>query len=155
MRVNPCHQEKTMATPTPITEGGGLSQPYRGKAMNEEKDKPEGEEKDLSETEWDEVSKSIDQAEKKMKEVEEMEKLSEGMEREVPIRDLTEAEVNKLCYDLLAQADAHMAEAKALRGSWDELTPEAKKQCWELQDSAMFQVKYAKKLLGQHHKVLQ
>lgn len=45
-----------MATPTPITEGGGLSQPYRGKAMNEEKDKPEGEEKDLSETEWEEVS---------------------------------------------------------------------------------------------------
>jgi hypothetical protein len=137
--------------------------------MNEEKDKPEGEEKDLSETEfrpvtviaregeigWDEVSKSIDQAEKKMKEAEELENLPKGMEREVPIGDLTEAEVNKLCYDLLAQAEAHMAEAKALRGSWDELTPEAKMQCWELQDTAMFQVKYAKKLLGQAHKVLQ
>jgi hypothetical protein len=113
------------------------------------------EEKDLPEIGWDEVSKSIDQAEKQMKEAEEMEKLSEGMEREVPIGDDTEAEVNKLCYDLLAQAEAHMTEAKALRGSWDELTPEAKMQCWKLQDSAMFQVKYAKKLLGQHHKVLQ
>lgn len=77
-----------------------------------------------TDTSWGEVSKVIDRAEKQMKEVDEMkemETLVEGLE-EVPVNDLTKAQVDEVYAELLAKGEAHLA--GKLREYWARTHPD-------------------------------